>query len=327
MPRRKPYTKVKKVGRVRPAHVKGMGDVVFKVFQCLSGTCREFVVVREDQIDHDFKIVCSVCEFVHQAGSETKVFDYALEHRSEGSTIEEGKFTILHEDYVHEASRFKYCLLCYALKPLEQFDRHKSRQSGRQGECRLCKTIYNGIKNQSRTTDQFREAAAKRRLYGLLAGEGSQIDSKAVFDKFDGTCFKCDRVLHYASTASNDFNLDHTLPVRLLWPLETQSATLLCVRCNNEKHDFWPSEVYDADKLRRLARLTGYEYALLAGKPRVNKEAVEKIVADTDSFIEDWIRYPNDIKKLRRLIQYHARIDIFESASHVPDSLLEDDER
>ena len=155
-----------------------------------------------------------------------------------------------------------------------------------------------------------------------------RIDTKAVFDKFKGTCFKCDRELHYSSTTStsSDFNLDHTLPVRLLWPLETQKATLLCAKCNRDKHGLWPSEVYSVAKLRRLARLTSYEYALLAGKPKINEAAVERIIADVDGFIERWIPYPNDVKKLRRLIQYYAQIDIFEGASHVPDSLLEDEE-
>ena len=35
MPRRTPYTKVRKVGQVRPPHVRGMGDVVFRAFQRL----------------------------------------------------------------------------------------------------------------------------------------------------------------------------------------------------------------------------------------------------------------------------------------------------
>ena len=287
MARRKPYTKVKKVGQVRPSHVGGMGDVVFKVFQCLNGTCQEFVVVREDQVDHDFEIICPACKFVHQAGGATKLFDYALVHRSDRRTIEDGEFTALHDEYIREAPRFKYCLLCYALRPLEHFDRHSSRQSGRQGECRSCKAVYNGIKNQSRTTDQYRESAARRRLYGLLSGEGGHIDIQAVFHKFNGSCFKCDRELRYPSTERGTFNLDHTLPVRLLWPLTTQNATLLCAKCNNEKHGLWPSEVYGAAKLKSLARLTGYEYALLAGKPKINDTAVEEILADADGFVED----------------------------------------
>ena len=140
-------------------------------------------------------------------------------------------------------------------------------------------------------------------------------------------CFKCGRTLQYPSTTSNPFHLDHTLPARLLWPMATQNATLLCAKCNNEKHGLWPSAVYSKDKLRRLARLTGYDYALLAGQPRINKEAVERILADADGFIESWIPYPNEVKQVRRLIQDHEGIDIFDSASHVPDSLLEDEER
>ena len=34
--RRKPYTKLKKTDRIRTDHVRGMGDVVFKGFQCLN---------------------------------------------------------------------------------------------------------------------------------------------------------------------------------------------------------------------------------------------------------------------------------------------------
>lgn len=325
MPRRKPYTKVRKVGQVRPAHVRGMGDVVFRGFQCLNGACQEFLIVRDDEVDEGFEFTCPACAFRHRAGDDTKLFDYALVGHPSGDEMERGEFTVLHNEYVEDAQRFKYCLLCYAMKPLDHFDRHASRQSGRQGECRSCKTIYNGIKNQSRTTDQHRESAAKRRLYRLLADEGSHIDSRAVFEKFDGACFKCGTDLDRASTEGRAFHLDHTLPVRLLWPLTTENATLLCAKCNSEKHDHWPSEVYNDAQLRRLARLTGYDYALLAGSARLNEAAVKKIVADVDRFIEAWIPYPNEIKRLRQMIKSYSQIDIFDSASHVPQSLRGDE--
>lgn len=221
----------------------------------------------------------------------------------------------------------KYCLLCYARKPIELFDKHRSRQSGRQGECRLCKTIYNGIKNQSRVTDQHREAAERRRLYKQLSREGGKIDSRAIFDKFAGTCFKCRRDLHYTTTGQKDFNSDHTLPVRLLWPFATDNATLLCSKCNNQKHDRWPSDFYNTLELRKLARLTGYDYALLSGQAAVNDAAVREILADPDTFIKEWIPYPEKIRSVRRMILDYAKIDIFESASQVPHSLREPDEQ
>ncbi len=324
MPRRRPYTKLEKIGQDRPQHVQGMGDVLFKGFQCLAPQCQEFIFVRADQIGPDFRIPCPTCGFELVNGGESKFFDYKLVRTDEDRTIEEGPFVILHDDYLTEASRFKYCILCYTLKPVSCFDRHSARQSGYQGECRLCKTIYNGIKNQSRITDQHREAAQRRRLYRQLAAESGRLDSRAIFDKFAGKCFSCDTELQYERAGA--IHLDHTLPARLLWPMTTDNATLLCSTCNNQKHDQWPSSFYDAPKLRRLAVLTGYEHALLSGPPQINEDAVAAILADTDGFIETWIAYPDDIKKVRRLIRDHQSVDLFEHATHVPDNLREENE-
>ena len=101
---------------------------------------------------------------------------------------------------------------------------------------------------------------------------------------------------------------------------------MLCSDCNNQKHDHWPSEFYSVPKLRSLARLTGYSYALVSGQPMVNEDAVAEILADTDSFIEEWIHQPHEIRKVRRMIQEHAEVDIFEYATHVPAHLLDPEE-
>lgn len=326
MPRRKPYTKVQKQGQNRPDHVAGMGDVVFRGFQCLRDTCQQFITVEEEELTADFEVVCPKCGFKHEAGGESRFFGYQLVHTGENKVIEEGDFVVLHDDYIEEAQQYKYCLNCYALKPVDLFSNHGSRKSGRQGECRLCKTLYNGIKNQSRITDQHREAAQRRRLYRRLTGEAGKIDSKAIFDKFKGRCFKCDREVTFTDKGSRDFNLDHTLPVSLLWPLLTENGTLLCTTCNGEKGNKWPSEVYGVPKLKSLAHLTGYPYELLAGPAVVNEDALGEILADPDAFIEEWIHYPDDIKKVRRMVQQHAGVDIFADANHVPGHLRDDDE-
>lgn len=321
MPRRTPYTRVEKENQNRPDHVAGMGDVVFKGFQCLNPPCEEFITVREDDIGPDFEIPCPSCQFIHAAGGESKMYDYNLVHTQEQRIIESGEFVILHDDYINEAQRLKYCIVCYTRKPLEFFGNHRTRQSGRQGECSICKTTYNGIKNQSRITDQHREAANRRRLYKRLSGDEGKIDSQAIFEKFEGKCFKCEQELTYTAKGQKDFNLDHTLPAALLWPLTTDNATLLCSRCNGEKTDVWPSVFYSDAKLKRLAVLTGYTYALLAGEACINENAVSEILADTDVFIETWIHYPEDIIKVRNLIHAHTGEDIYNHATHVPDHL------
>ena len=103
MPRRKPYTSVVKTNQIRAEHVHRMGDVVFKGFQCLNSECQEFIFIRKNEIGDDFEIVCPSCEIIMLSGDETQFYEYKLENRSDNSIIEEGTFTILHDDYIEEA--------------------------------------------------------------------------------------------------------------------------------------------------------------------------------------------------------------------------------
>lgn len=324
MARRAGYTEVQKEGQQRPDYVQGMGDVLFKHFQCLSPTCEGFLTVKVSDIGDPFSLICPTCGFEHKTAGETKFFDYKLYHKTDKKVIEAGEFVVLHDDYLTEAKLHKYCILCYTMKPVELFSRHSSRTSGYQGECQSCKTTYNGIKNQTRITDQHREAAQRRRLYNQLAADGSKIDSRAVFDKFKGKCFNCEKALAFAVKGKREFDLDHTLPASLLWPMRTENATLLCSACNNEKHGLWPSGFYKGkEKLKRLAVLTGYPFELLAGPQQINQEAVDSILGDVNAFLEAWIPYPNDIKKVRQLIRAHTKQDIFELTDNVPPHLRE----
>ena len=120
---------------------------------------------------------------------------------------------------------------------------------------------------------------------------------------------------------AKEYDLDHTLPVKYLWPLTTGNATLLCSECNNAKHDKWPLEFYRPEQIKALARLTSIEYDFLSGPPRLNPKAIEAILANVDRFIEQWIAYPDDIKKVRQLILDMNGIDIYARASTVPDFL------
>jgi ribosomal protein S27E len=315
MPRRRPYTKVITENRVRPEHVKGMGDVVFKGFSCLNNECKEYIFVRKDQMDEEFSVVCPSCGYVLRAGGESVFYDYKLTNIQTGSVIEDGKFVVSHDQYIGEAQEYKYCIICGTLKPLDFFDKHSARQSGRQGECRLCKTIYNAIKNQTRITDQHREASEKRRLYGFLAREPAKVDAKAIYDTFENKCFRCGKKL-----VPPEGDIDHTLPARLFWPLST-GPTLLCSSCNNLKHGKWPSEVYTDNELKRLAVKTGIRYKMLAGKAKINPDAVKWLDENIDDFLERWIAYPDEIKRIRALVMEMTGMDIFSSAKSVPEYL------
>src|SRR5690606_15294986 len=100
-----------------------------------------FLFVRKDEIPEEFEIQCPKCNFVFKSGEETKFYDYKLENIKKNELIEEGEFAILHDDYIAEAQEYKYCIVCNTIKPFYLFDKHSSRNSGRQGECRLCKGV------------------------------------------------------------------------------------------------------------------------------------------------------------------------------------------
>ena len=264
MARRKPYTKVVKTNQIRSDHVRGMGDIVFKGFQCLNSACTE-----------------------------------------------EGRFTILHDDYIEEAQGYKYCIICNTIKPLHLFDRHRSRRSGRQGECRLCKAVYNAIKNKTRLTDQHREAAQKRRMY-LDLSASTKINSEEVYKRFAYRCFKCKKDLR--KVEAKERPLDHTLPAVFLWPLTTENATLLCREHNGEKSGRWPSAYYSNNELRALAVLTGVQHETLAGSAHYNPEAIERLKnpEHVDRLLTKYAAYMPEIIKLRNRILEYENFGFFE---------------
>ncbi len=325
MPRRRPYTNVRKSNRTRARHIVGMGDVVFRGFECLNSECQFWIFVREDELGVSFDIPCPSCGFVHSSGGAVKFYDYQLVNTNTGDSIEDGQFIVSVDDYLKESGKYKYCIICNARKPLEMFDRHSARVSGRQGECSLCKTVYNGIKNQTRIADQHREAAQKRRMYVDLTGS-RKIDSAAILRRFEFKCFKCGLDL---SDPDSDRHLDHTLPVSYLWPLTTNNATLLCGLHNGQKADRWPSDFYSDPELRRLTVATGISYELLRGPVEFNPEALDALrdPAFVDSVLAKYAPYIDELIKVRNRVLRTTGFDFLSVSPHIsPDILRRADE-
>ncbi|MFD0915003.1 hypothetical protein ACFQ14_01125 [Pseudahrensia aquimaris] len=316
MARRAAYTQVNRLNFTNPDHVNGMGDKTFRGFQCLNKECTCFFFIQTETIEPDFEFICESCGFVHAAGETTKLYDYELKDRRDNSLIEEGAFEILHDDYVSESKEYKYCIVCGALKPFELFDVHGSRRTGRQGECRVCKQSYNAIKNQTRLTEQHREASQKRRLYTHFE-DRKKMDLGAIYARFDNRCFKCGTDLSedlIAGVAKKEGNLDHTLPVFFLWPLTTDNATLLCRQHNGEKAEKWPGTYYSEAEMKRLSAMTGIEYRLLEAAPTFNPEALAKLKDPNfvESLFEKFARYPQELLRLRNRILKHTGFDFLD---------------
>jgi len=271
--------------------------------------------VLEADCGSGFSITCPACDYLHFDGGSLHLFDYALVHRESGDTINSGPFAPTHNAYLALAERVKYCVLCYTLQPLDSFDRHGSRATGRQGECRMCKKLYNDLKNESRLTEQHREAAETRRLLTTLSGE---IDIGAIDEllaQFEHQCFNCLKPLKNSPGGDDGYYLDHTLPVSWLWPLDL-GPTILCRQCNGRKSDHWPSEFYgEVAKLRALATRTGIPFDQLSGPPFFNPAAIKRLQAEADSIIERWVQHPEKLRALKIRIEAATGEDVFRDAN------------
>ncbi len=317
MARRSSYTTVTRIGFSRPDHVKGMGDRAFRVLQCLNPVCTEILVIDERDLEGDFCVDCPSCSFSLKMGEVLELYKYQVANRLTGETSPDEPAMVVHEDYVMRAARFKYCIVCGALKPLAEFDRHTARLTGRQGECNMCKQDYNSVKNATRTTEQHRIASQQRRLY-VQFDSPQRLDINAIVERFDGRCFKCGKAVAIDDNDGESLkaNLDHTRPVYYLWPLTTDNATLLCREHNGNKRHKWPGDFYSDVECRKLAGLTGIDYRDLIGKPVFNPDAIRRL--RDGQFVEElfqkFARYPDDLLRLRNRIMDAEGFDFLSSA-------------
>lgn len=323
MARRKIYSNLNKVGQYRPDHVDG--QTLYKVFQCLNPDCTEIITVKKDDIDEDYSIVCPKCGYEHYSGGEQHLFDFSMDVNNddgEAVSVQEGEFVVSHDEYIENAALYKYCLICNTLKPIECFHKHAVLKSGRQGECTMCKTNYNAIKNGTRTSDQHFESSQKRRLLIEVAG-AVRVSRKMIERKYGLKCFNCGKDLS-GVTANREKPIDHTLPVYYLWPATTDSGTLLCHECNGNKTGKWPSEFYSDAKLHQLAVHTGFDYHLLAGAPQYNPKALRRLQnsADVDALLVKNSGHMDEVCKLRNRILADTGIDFFQYATALSETWI-----
>lgn len=196
---------------------------------------------------------------------------------------------------------------------------------GFQLECRYCKLIYvNAPLNIQRTQGQKKEDSNRRRLLELLVSEleeetphyryrritGKDLPTD-IYHKFNGKCFNCEEPL-----PENEWHLDHTRPLSLLWPLD-EYATPLCPRCNGEKRNRMPINYYSESKLKELSQKTGLSLQELV-KPYPNTELIEKLIQNRNwlyfdflakhagrRFNEGKLQSENILSALNKVIKYH----------------------
>lgn len=303
-----------KRNQLRPSNVAGKGDTLYKVFNCPTPGCEEWLAELASTLVDAIVISCPACNETYQATDEIDLYEFDLIDERDDSVVESGVFTNQISEYVDNAPLFKYCIICGALKPLEFFDQHSARKSGRQGECRQCKKTYNAIKNQTRIEAQHREASQKRRLYVDLAGN-QKIDVEIIRKRFDNRCFKCGKQVE-------PMHIDHTLPVKYLWPANTENATLLCSTHNGQKSGAWPNTFYSDQELRTLATRTGIDYKILRNGPIINPEAIHKLKdpQEVENIASRYAAYVDELDLVRNRVLDAAGFDFYMSSPAVSEA-------
>lgn len=178
---------------------------------------------------------------------------------------------------------------------------------GHQLECITCKKFFVNLPlNPMRDSTQHREDALRRRAFEVLVREllgknwvyhehriatGKEFDV-AIWDKFEKMCFKCEKEL----PSPNVMDLDHTLPLAYLWPLDS-TATCLCSTCNSSKSDKFPVDVYTPNELEKLAGITGLSLDTLNTRP-INVDAVQKLFERIEWFFDEFL-LDADYQKVR----------------------------
>lgn len=169
---------------------------------------------------------------------------------------------------------------------------------GYQLECKPCKKFFvNAPLNPLRSSTQHREDGLRRRgleaLVGFILGRRSiyashRIVSGNEFDdyiwrKFGKKCFKCRTSLPSAT----DMDVDHTLPLGYLWPLD-ETASCLCPTCNSAKGDKFPVDFYTPEELEQLRFLTGLSQELISNR-KVNEEVVRRLKRRLEWFFDEFL--------------------------------------
>lgn len=318
MARRQTYSRFNKTNQYRPSHVKG--QIFYKVFQCLNADCTNIISVKCSEITEDYSIFCPVCGYEHYSGGYHYLFDFSMDvDQPDGSTntVGTGEFGVNHDDYIEKAPLYKYCTLCNTLKPISYFHYHDIDKGTFQSECMSCKTDYNEQKNITRLSEQHFESSQKRRLLVDVAGT-ARVSRRTIEAKYNHKCFCCGKDLS-SVTSNKEKPIDHTLPVKYLWPATTDSGTLLCRDCNGGKSGTWPSDFYKDAKLHELAVYTGFDYHLLAGSPQYNPDALLRLqdAVAVDALLAKHASHMEEVCKLRNRILDETGIDFFSHSTTI----------
>lgn len=276
---------------------------------------KEHLLTPEEAINQRW--VCEHCGFVHAKDSDLPEswdnWNEDLLHSDE-LTAERFWQAFFRTSTENHEAYWKKCNVCGRILPNSAFSKHTGfGLLEKQMECRACKGAINAVLNCKRTPEQLRESSIRRRIADMFVeGQNERIDVDALFERFQGRCFKTGKVLDKTKTGS--WHIDHILPSKYLYPLCVSNAALLSSEANSNKRDQWPSAFYTNQELVELARITGANLELL-----VSDHPIINTNIDVNGGVDRYLTVRNSnvdmrkrIQEIRHVLEQYGLVDLLD---------------
>lgn len=283
------------------------GHDIWVAYTCVSCGHTNFINVGTEMLNgkelaEEAEWECDHCGFVHAISSDLPETwtNWSEELRSADSlSCERFWRTFFQLTVENKAAYWKQCKCCGRILPSSNFAGHNGWKGlALQLECRACKASINAIGNPRRTSEQHREAAAKRRIGNLLAkiaeGQDEKLSIDDLFERFDSKCFKTGKPLDKNDTKS--WHIDHILPSKYYYPLTRENAALLSSEANENKKAKWPSTFYTPQQLVKLSEITGANLELMSSEEPVYNQDI-----DVDMAVEKYLTVRNNTNLPKRI--------------------------
>lgn len=89
-------------------------------------------------------------------------------------------------------------------------------------------------------------------------------------------------------------DLDHTMPLSMLYPLD-KTATCLCPKCNSAKSDIFPVDFYSAEELKTLSGITGLSLNILSSR-NSNPVVIKALKNNLDYVLNEFLQQEQYLK-------------------------------
>lgn len=311
------------IERITPP--QGNSHDAWTAYICLNCRTLNYVYIGERLLTPDEAYntqiwICQQCGYIHSKDSGLpQIWDksWLPEFLSAGELTVERFWKAFFKNVTENPQAYwKFCNTCGRIQPSSHFSKHTGwGPLEKQMECRACKAAINAVLNPQRTSEQLRESSIRRRIGDLIVSDYEEkLDIQALFARFDGKCFKTGKSLDITKTGT--WHIDHILPSKYLYALNTRNAALLSDEANANKRDQWPSQFYTPQELVELARITGADLALLSqSEPVQNKDVTSENVnraVDRYLAIRNNTDLPKRIAEIRKVLQDYNLCDLLD---------------